>query len=139
MTDHKADTALVEQKQTILVVEDEILIRLFICAYLRDCGFRVIEAANGDEALVALREPGIVVDIIMSDVEMPGSIDGFALARWVREHRPGLPIILVGSAARAASAAADLCESGPMSAKPYEPAVLLEQIRRTLAERTSSS
>ena len=78
----------------MLVVDDEILERLAICAYLRECGFRVIEAVNTDEALFALQQPELNVDIVLSDVEMAGSIDGLGLARWAREHKPGLPIIL---------------------------------------------
>jgi DNA-binding NtrC family response regulator len=139
MMDNNMKSSSTEDMRTVLVVEDEVLIRLFISAYLRDCGFRVIEAAHADEALVVLQEPGVTVDIVMSDVEMPRSMDGFGLARWLRVNKPGLPVILVGSAARAATAAADLCESGPISAKPYDPQILLDQIRRHLAERIPPS
>jgi CheY-like chemotaxis protein len=87
---------------TVLVVDDEILERLAICAYLRECGFRVIEAVNTDEALFALQQPKLNIDIVLSDVEMAGSLDGLGLARWVREHKPGLPIILVATPEHAA-------------------------------------
>lgn len=120
--------------QSLLVVEDEILIRFQICDYLRDCGFKVIEAASADEAVLILKEPELTVDLVLSDVEMPGSMDGFGLARWVRAERPGLPVVLVGSPAKAADAAAGLCEEGPQLAKPYEPQILLDRIRRMLAE-----
>jgi DNA-binding response OmpR family regulator len=121
--------------ETLLVVEDEILIRLAICSYLRECGFRVIEAANADEALIVLQASDLKVDIVLTDVEMPGTMDGFGLAQWLRTHQPGTPIMLVGSPSKAVDAAADLCESGPMLAKPYEPQILLDRIRRTLSER----
>jgi DNA-binding response OmpR family regulator len=65
---------------------------------------------------------------------MPGAMDGFGLARWVRQERPGLPVILVGSPTKAADAAAGLCEKGPQLSKPYEPPILLDRIRRMLAE-----
>ena len=78
--------------ETVLIVEDEVLIRLVISEYLRDCGYRVIEAANADEALVVLKQEELVIDIVLSDVEMPGSMDGFGLARWIREHRTGLDV-----------------------------------------------
>lgn len=120
--------------ETLLVVDDEILIRIAICDYLRECGFRVIEAVSADEAMIVLQEPSLKINIVLSAVEMSGTMDGFGLARWVRANKPGVPIILAGSPARAADAAADLCESGPMLAKPYEPQVLLDRIRRTLAE-----
>jgi CheY-like chemotaxis protein len=124
--------------QTLLVVEDEVLIRFQIAAYLRECGYRVIEAANAGEALLVLKERELAVDMVLSDVEMPGEMDGFALARWLRKERPGLPIILAGSPARAADAAADLCEAGPTLAKPYEPQILLDRIKSTLADALRS-
>jgi DNA-binding response OmpR family regulator len=120
--------------ETVLVVEDDILLRLSIAAYLRDCGYRVIEAADADEALVVLKRPDLEVDILFSDVEMPGSMDGFGLAQWTRANRPGLDIILAGSVPRAVNAAATLCEDGPVT-KPYEPQAVLDRIRRLLAAR----
>lgn len=122
---------------TVLVVEDEVLIRMVISEYLRDCGYRVIEAASADEALLVLQQTDLKVDVVLSDVEMPGSMDGFGLAQWVRQHRKDLDIILVGNAARAADAAADLCESAPTLGKPYEPQAVVGRIRRLLADRAS--
>jgi DNA-binding response OmpR family regulator len=66
---------------------------------------------------------------------MPGTMDGFGLSKWLRANKPGMPIILVGSPARAAEAAAELCENGPLLSKPYEPQILLDRIKRSLAER----
>jgi DNA-binding response OmpR family regulator len=120
--------------QTILVVDAEILIRFHIAGYLRECGFRVIEAASADEALVVLQEPDLPVDLVLSDVEMPGSMDGFGLSKWVRANRPGLPVVLAASPARATEMAGDLCESGPLLAKPYEQQILFDRIKRTLAD-----
>ncbi len=60
-----------------------------IAQYLRDCGYRVIEAVNADEAITVLLHRDTVVDIVFSDIEMPGAMDGFGLAKWIREHRPG--------------------------------------------------
>jgi DNA-binding response OmpR family regulator len=135
MTSSDTTTAGVMDIQTLLVVEAEILIRLQICAYLRECGFRVIEATSADEALIVLWEPDLAVNIVLSVVEMPGTMDGFGLSKWLRANKPGMPIILVGSPARAAEAAAELCENGPLLSKPYEPQILLDRIKRSLAER----
>jgi CheY-like chemotaxis protein len=123
------------QPETILVVEDEILIRMLIAGYLRDCGFKVIEAADGDEALVVLQQADVAIDVVFSDVDMPGSLDGFGLAQWVRQNRTGMDVILAGSPARAVNAAADLCTSDPTLSKPYEPQIVLDEIRRLLAAR----
>ena len=121
---------------TILVVEDEVIIRMVISEYLRDCGYKVVEAANADEALIVLQNSDITVEVIFSDIEMPGSMDGFALAQWARANRPDLDVILVGSVPRAASAATDLCEQGHLS-KPYESQVVVDRIRRLIAARTA--
>jgi CheY-like chemotaxis protein len=64
--------------QTILVVEDEVLIRLVIAEYLRECGYKVYEAAHADEALAVLQSPDVPIDIVFSDVVMPGRMDGSA-------------------------------------------------------------
>jgi DNA-binding NtrC family response regulator len=137
MTFTDTPSAPVAIADTVLVVEDDVLIRMVIAQYLRECGYRVIEAAHAHEAITVLQEPELKIDVVLSDVEMPGSMDGFGLSQWVRKHRQGLAIILVGSPASAADAAADLCESGPMLAKPYEPQIAVDHIRRLLAERKS--
>jgi CheY-like chemotaxis protein len=56
------------------------LLRLVISEYLRDCGYKVIEATDADEAIVVLQQPQLAVDVTFSDIEMPGSMDGFVLA-----------------------------------------------------------
>jgi CheY-like chemotaxis protein len=134
MSDAIASADSSAARQTVLVVEDEVFVRLVISAYLRDCGYRVMEAADADEALVILQHLEIEVDVVFSDVEMPGSMDGFELARWLRTHRPDVDVILTGSTPRAANAAAELCESGPLP-KPYEPQVVEDRIRRLMAVR----
>ena len=120
----------------VLVVEDEILIRMVIADYLRGCGYRVIEAASADEAMVILQHTELDVDVVFSDIEMPGSMDGFELSKWLRANRPGVDVILAGSVARAADAAGDLCESGPVP-KPYEPRIAAERIRQLMALRSA--
>src|SRR4051794_33305168 len=71
--------------EIILVVEDDVLVRLPISEYLRQCGYRVLEAANADEALRILKNGGDdQVDVVLTDIEMPGSIEGFGLSKWIR-------------------------------------------------------
>jgi CheY-like chemotaxis protein len=81
----------------VLVVEDEVLVRLMICDELRERGFRVIEAVSADEA-AALLQTSTRVDLIISDIKMPGRLDGLALARHVEAHHAGLPMILASAA-----------------------------------------
>ena len=120
----------------VLVVEDEILIRMVIADYLRGCGYRVIEAASADEAMVILQHKELEVDVVFSDIDMPGSMDGFQLSKWLRANRPGVDVILAGSVARAADAAGELCDSGPIP-KPYEPQLAADRIRQLMALRSA--
>jgi DNA-binding NtrC family response regulator len=123
-----------EIQQTILVVEDDVLVRMPIAQYLRDCGYKVIEASNADEAMQILMHKRTLVDVVFSDVDMPGAVDGFGLAKWVREHRPGLDVLLAGTVPRAVESAKDLCERGSVP-KPYEARLVHNHIRRLLAAR----
>jgi len=145
MTSGAAQTAAAPA-DTVLVVDHEVLVRMVIAAYLRDCGYRVIEAANGDEARAVLDEGQARISVVLADIQAPsgrptpaptepGDGNGFGLARWVRERHPGVAVILAGSPARAAEAAGELCQKGPMLAKPYEPQVVVDRIRRLLARR----
>ena len=74
------------EEDTVLVVEDEVFVRMIISDYLRQCGYRVIEAASADEALTILKHTEIKVDIVFSDIEMPGTLDHDQ--RFFRSDRP---------------------------------------------------
>jgi DNA-binding NtrC family response regulator len=76
------------------MVEDEMLIRMMVSDELREENFDVIEATSADEAMTILRSPAHV-DVIVSDVRMPGSIDGIGLLIAVRDLFPTLPVIIV--------------------------------------------
>ena len=65
----------------------------------------------------------------------PGKMDGWTLARWVRRQRPGTRIVITSGVVRASEAAGDLCDGGPLMAKPYTPAELERRIRMLLADR----
>ncbi len=119
------------QSQTVLVVEDEVLVRMVIADYLRECGFRVIEAGSATEAITVLASPE-PVDVVFSDVQMPGDMDGFGLATWVRRHQPWIKMLLTSGNARAAQTAGDLCEDGPLEQKPYHPTTILARIQQLL-------
>lgn len=82
-----------EGQARILLVEDELLVRMMLVDELQELGFQVIEAATGDEAADALMT-GTPVDIVFSDVRMPGTMDGLGLLDFVREHYVGLPVVL---------------------------------------------
>ena len=120
---------------TVLVLDDDVLIRMPICQYLRDCGYRVLEAASAAEATIILQKRDIQVDVVLTDIEMPGEMNGFGFAQWARSVRPESNIVLAGTPERAAHAAGELCEHGPILTKPYDHKIALDHIKRLLAAR----
>jgi CheY-like chemotaxis protein len=124
---------------TVLVADDDALIRLCLAEYLRDCGYRVLEASSADEAIAILEKQDIRIDVVLSAVEMGGATNGFGLAQRARELRPGLEVILAGTAERAAHEAGDLCQEGPMLRRPYDHRIVVERIKRLLAARGDKS
>jgi two-component system, response regulator PdtaR len=76
----------------ILVVEDEVLVRAAAADHLRRAGYAVLEASNADEALRLLQKMSI--DVLFSDIAMPGSMDGLGLIGWLRSHRPHVKTIV---------------------------------------------
>jgi DNA-binding NtrC family response regulator len=117
----------------VLLVEGDIVTRSPLAEYLRQCGFMVIEAANGDEARLALKTPDLKMEVVLADMKTAGA--GFALRRWIVEEKLDVEVILAGSVEKAVEHAGDLCNEGPGLAKPYEHRLVLDQIRRALARR----
>jgi CheY-like chemotaxis protein len=116
----------VEHRMVILVVEDEPLVRIFIADFMDEAGFKVLEAADADEALTILKARPDVLAII-SDVEMPrGSMNGFALARTIREQGPGIGI----TSGRERPGPDELPEEVVFLAKPYLPDTVIQVIRQ---------
>jgi DNA-binding NtrC family response regulator len=109
----------------ILVVEDEVLIRLDIADELRAQGFEVVEAASADEArelLKAIPE----IDVVLTDVQMPGEMDGLALVRLVEEHWPEIKVIVMSGVwhGRHVPAAAAALQ------KPFHPGEVVRLVER---------
>lgn len=130
-TSFEATPVAIAHPSTVLVVEDEILIRLTVADYLRECGFHVLEASTADEAVRVL-EAEVEVDIVFSDIQMPGSMDGFALAQWIRRQHPHVRVLLTSGFARTTALARDLCEQNPLIPKPYDHGSLLERLKDML-------
>ncbi len=115
---------------SILIIDADIVSRHTIADYLRHCGYAVVEAANTDEALIALSEFTLSIDVIVCDIAAIGERSGFELANWVRDNRPELEVRLAGTLEKAVNTAAELCESGPHLARPYEPEAVVDYIKR---------
>ena len=109
-------------------MEDEFLIRMMLADDLRDAGYQVIEASNADEALEVLR--GLTPDVIISDVNMPGSVDGMGLLAAVRKTSPDLPVIITSADAQPDLAIA--AGANQFVAKPFKLGEIVEAIRHEL-------
>jgi len=97
----------------VLVVEDEILIRVLIAEELRAEGFLVVEAATAEEAL-SYFQAGVQVDLVVSDIELPGALSGVDLIRRLRAEAPDLPTVLTSGCSPAAH------EADAFLPKPYD-------------------
>jgi len=119
-----------------LIVDADILVRHPLAEYLRECGYRVLQAANLDAARRYFTQRGRrpVIDVVLADAAAAGAENAFAFAGWLRTNQPGVEIILAGSVDVAAEKAGDLCEEGPIG-KPYDHQLVLGRIRRSLAAR----
>jgi DNA-binding NtrC family response regulator len=119
--------------ETILFVEDEVLIRMDMAEFLRQSGYRVSEAANVAEAIDALNSK-FAVDLVVTDVKMPGNMDGFALAEWVRANRAGVEVIICSGDSDAKERASQSPILGAFLLKPYTGRALLDLVRQALAK-----
>ena len=110
---------------TVLVVEDEFLVRMDIVDCLEEAGFRVLGAANADEAIVIL-ESRADIRLVFTDVQMPGSMDGLKLAAAVRDRWP--PIKIVVASGHASVTLGQIPEGGRFFRKPYEPRAIARAV-----------
>jgi two-component system, response regulator PdtaR len=110
----------------VLVVEDEFLIRLQTVAMIEQASYNVVEACNADEA-IAILEMREDIRIVVTDIEMPGSMDGIKLARAIRDRWP--PVELIVTSGRRLVLADELPSRAKFMPKPYAPDVLVTAIR----------
>lgn len=101
---------------TILIVEDELFVRMIGADALEQAGYRVLEAGTADEALRML-EQASDVKVLFTDIRMPGSMDGLALAAAVHRRWPGIRILVTSGDTRPSNDA--LPDDGRFLAKPY--------------------
>ncbi|HSP26872.1 MAG TPA: response regulator [Saliniramus sp.] len=123
------------QRPGLLIVDSDVIVRHNLAEYLRDCGYHVVEASTSDEAITFLENEDVSVEAVLADVKAAGSMNGFALAQWVRENRKDTDVVLVGSIEGAMDKASGLCEEGDNLQKPYDPQIVLDRIKQLRAER----
>ncbi len=114
----------------VLIVEDEFLIRLTLLEVLMDEGYDVLESENGSDAL-ALVAGDPAISLLLTDIQMPGGMDGHAVARRARELRPDLPVIFMTGAPDTADGQVAGTRNMYL-AKPYSPSDMCAAVKRML-------
>ena len=126
-----------DSKPVVMVIEPEVLIRMTVAAYLRECGYKVIEGVAAGDVWTML-ESGVRLDVVFCEVQLAGETDGFSLARRLRQTHPAIDVILASGVAGAAEKSKDLCEEGPVE-KPYQAADVAARIRLLLERRKAAA
>jgi DNA-binding response OmpR family regulator len=117
----------------LLVVEDEVLIRIVVSDTLREAGFHVLEATNADEAVTLLTSFSEIA-LLFTDIQMPGSMDGEALVKFARANFPELAVIMTSGAVNRRPPE----ETTPFVSKPYAPEDIVARVRAILRDRENS-
>jgi two-component system, response regulator PdtaR len=115
-----------QNSATVLVVEDEPTVRLSLAVSLEETGFKVYEAANADDAMKILQKARDI-GLVITDINMPGSMDGVALAHHVRERYPSVAIIVTSGLTSPPAEA--LPQHANFVQKPYRVEHLVEIFR----------
>lgn len=119
-------------RPVVLLVEDELLVRLTQVEILRDAKFWVVEAQDADEAFDLLKKrPDIKA--VLTDVNMPGSIDGFEFARLVRQGWPDVGVLVISG--KIAPKPGDLPEGTHFLQKPIRSESLIEALKQAMAPK----
>ncbi len=117
---------------TVLIVEDEPLVREVAVAEFMDAGFVVIEAIDGASALAHLGADA-AIDVLFTDIRLPGTLDGWAIARHARSVHPALPVIYATGFSGDGVA---VVEGGHFVSKPYRPTAIVAAARALIADAT---
>ncbi len=127
MTDPHSD-----HRPYALVVDDDDLLRMDVAEILEGVGFRPLEACDGDEAIVVLEQRHLDVTLLFSDVEMPGSRNGFAVAREVAVRWPYISLVIASGRLRPGPG--ELPEGARFIGKPFSAEVVHGHLRELLPE-----
>ena len=117
-------------KPVVLVVEDEVLIRMNTVEMIEDAGFQALEAANADEA-IAILEARLDIHIVFTDIDMPGSMNGIRLAQSVRGRWP--PIKIIATSGHFKLKEGDLPPDSRFLPKPYNIAQIAAMLHDVMA------
>ena len=118
------------KRPVVLIVEDDLLLRIDATSMIEAVGFDVVEAASADDAIKIL-EVRRDITVVFTDIQMPGSMDGLKLARAVRGRWP--PIKIVATSGHVSVSETDLPDGGRFLAKPYQSKELTDVLRELMA------
>ena len=132
MGNRAATVSQEEAPPSVLVVEDDFLVRAVAVAHLEESGFSIVEAQTADEAMVILRDDRSIA-AVFSDVQMPGNMDGIALAQWLARACPNVKVLLTSGRLDP-----DKSVGWRFIAKPYSLEEMERELRNILASRPES-
>lgn len=116
-----------------VVVDDDASIRMIAMDILEEAGFHTFEAGDGDEAMALLAEKHPLIVLLFTDVQMPGSRDGFAVARETARRWPHISIVIASGQARPGPG--DLPEGACFIGKPFSAEMVTDYLKEILPER----
>lgn len=111
----------------ILIVDDEPIIRFDLVDFFEDAGFRVFDAESADQAIVIM-SVNSAIRIVLTDIQMPGSMDGVKLAHYIRDRYP--PTLLIVASGIVKPTPQELPTNTMFVSKPYNPRQVLAAIQR---------
>jgi DNA-binding response OmpR family regulator len=117
----------------VLLIEDDFLLRATMAAALRNDGFEVIEAEDGDAASVLIGGPD-GFDLLLTDVHMPGRVDGIGAAALARARYPGIPVIIVSGISGANGRSTGFKPTAVFMPKPYVAEEIILAVRGMLKD-----
>jgi len=125
---------MASEQQHILIIEWDILVRHPLAQYLRECGYKVLEAVDEAEAQSIITSTKYPIQMVLADVDASRE-KGFALAQWIRTNYPNIEVVLAGTPEATVNKAGDICREGPALTKPYQHHIVLRLIKERLAAR----
>jgi len=136
--DRSPIAALPRGHETILIVEDDALVRSFVVSQIDGLGYRTLHAVDGADALRILRSPASI-DLLFTDIVLPGPLNGRQIADQAAGFRPDLPVLFTSGYTDDASIR-DSLQGGEIQllAKPYRLSELAQALRRALASKTTA-
>ena len=125
--------ARANRPRTVLVIDDEDVVRELVARTLQEADYRVLQASHGGAAIGMLEREANAMDLVISDLMMP-VLGGKEVAAWMREHAPAVPLLFISGYPRAYLEAHNLFDpTVPMLRKPFLPSRLLEAVEEQVA------